>query len=757
MFNQNIQPYPGLRPFTEDESIFFKGRDKQIREIIKQLEVKKFVMITGASGDGKSSIVYAGIIPNIKAGFFKADYNNWRFAKLKPEKTPMLNLANALADSLNIEFDIVKEKLKFGFSAIVDLYKSSEYHLDKKSEAWKNGSIEEKKALKKKAANLFILFDQFEEFFTNTENYNNGKPSNESQTVVNLIIETAKIALEEKLPIFIVTTMRSDYIGQCAAFRGLPEYIGFSEFFIPRLKRKEIVKVIQEPAVLSGMKISQRLIEVLINELHDGFDQLPVLQHALSQIWKLANEEKSEMDFIHLAKIGGLKKEYLPESDKKIFEEWYNSIINDNKTYNSEFIQIFSNPSLENVLDSHANELYLTAYDEFISNHPEQKENISLEKSKFIIKTVFQSLTKIDGGRAVRHRMTLQEITDIINLPNVDCKIVDGLIKIFRKQGNTFIYPFINPEDKTTEELKPDTVLDITHESLIRNWTRLKDWTNEEYTNRINYLDFEKQFDRWVNNNRKRGFLLPIGPLTFFENWYNNAKPNKYWLVKYDERKIDKEIKLREAEEKLNNAVEFIKKSANKLIITRTFMKYGAGRIATIASIIGLFLSITYFYFDYQSKTNEYVFNEVETKGLDLLQSKKINAKTKANFIINYERLHPNSYKNLLSKMPDTVAYDVAFEMFKKLDNFGTVTDSINPLVMPVFYYMDSILTSIVTTGVANKNVGDNDLKRINNFILRSLYVKTNSKINITEKTLLSISLTFKNKNYDNQKMQKNK
>ena len=192
MFKRNIQPYPGLRPFTEDEAIFFKGRDKQIKEIIKQLEAKKFVMVTGASGDGKSSIVYAGIIPNIRAGFFKADYNNWCFAELKPEKTPMANLASALSKSLNIDIEIVLEKLKFGFSAIVDLYKSSEFFLDKKSKEWKEGSIEEKKKLKKKAANLFILFDQFEEFFTNTENYNNGKPSNESNLSKSLCIRKLK-------------------------------------------------------------------------------------------------------------------------------------------------------------------------------------------------------------------------------------------------------------------------------------------------------------------------------------------------------------------------------------------------------------------------------------------------------------------------------------------------------------------------------------------------------------------------------------
>ena len=57
-----ISPYPGLRPFSEEEAIFFRGRENHISQIIQSLENNHFVMITGASGDGKSSIVYACLL-----------------------------------------------------------------------------------------------------------------------------------------------------------------------------------------------------------------------------------------------------------------------------------------------------------------------------------------------------------------------------------------------------------------------------------------------------------------------------------------------------------------------------------------------------------------------------------------------------------------------------------------------------------------------------------------------------------------------
>ncbi|MBQ3618722.1 MAG: hypothetical protein II939_11275 [Bacteroidales bacterium] len=97
-----ICPYPGLRPFTEEESIFFKGRDLHIRQIVRLLEENKMAFITGASGDGKSSMVYADVVPYIRAGFFKADFNSWIITDFKPQRNPLASLAEALSNTAAI-------------------------------------------------------------------------------------------------------------------------------------------------------------------------------------------------------------------------------------------------------------------------------------------------------------------------------------------------------------------------------------------------------------------------------------------------------------------------------------------------------------------------------------------------------------------------------------------------------------------------------------------------------------------------------
>ena len=724
MNEPKICPYPGLRPFNENEAIFFKGRDKHIEQVVAQLEQNKFIMLTGASGDGKSSLVYAGVIPNAHAGFFKAKFNNWILVDFRPERDPLKNLAKTISSKLSIHDDEHTEKeLSYGFSSLINLYKSSPYFVDTNADEYKHADETTKKNLKRKAANLIILADQFEEFFTNIENFSNEVPSIKSQTVVNLLLETSRIALAKDIPIYIICTMRSDYIGQCAAFHGLPEYIGFSQFFVPRLKRKEIQQVIEEPAMLSGCKISNRLTQILINELGEGIDQLPVLQHALNQIWHKANDGNDVMDMIHLAKLGGMSPQLLSAEDQVIFNKWFHDLSSIEQNF-------LKNPSLENLLNAHANELFDRGARLLYNQSHEQ--GIAVGDAGLIIKTAFQCLTRIDHSRAVRNRMTLQEINDIINKPTITTDMVAGVLDIFRLEGNTFLKPFITDEASSLK-LNPDDVLDITHESLIRNWKMLLEWALEENSNYLVFLDFEKQLNRWVKNKKSSGYLLPIGPLTYFEHWFNSCNPNKYWLKKYDDSSEPEELKLKKAETTINDARQFIKRSARRLFVSRTILKYGADRVAAFIGIVALVIICTYYYFDYRRKQNEYVLNDVVKKGLVMMTSDKIKNKAKANFLNNYERLHPGSAETILNGLQnDSMAFDVAYEDFSLIQNYDGLDykeSESNPLLPRLLSYMDSSLTAMIQTGNSPDSNVVRNIRRVINFLKLCAYEKhhTNS------------------------------
>jgi len=594
--SEKICPYPGLRPFTVEESYFFKGRDINIKQIVSKLETNKILILTGASGDGKSSLVYAGVIPTARAGFFKAKYNRWIFVDFRPERNPLQHLAKGLCAGLKIDYAFAEKELNYGFSSIIDLYKASPFFIDEENEEWRLLSAREQKKRKLEAANLFILADQFEEFFTNSENFNNGKTSASAYTTVNLLLETAKIALRENLPVYVICTLRSDFISQCIAFRGLPETIGFSQFFVPRLNRSELQQVIEEPALLSGGVVTKRLKEVLINELHDGFDQLPILQHTLKQIWEIAENGNEELDLIHLVKVGGLPSKYLAEKELDVFNTWQINISGIRKRF-LEF------PSSSNVLNAHANYLYETAFQYFSQTATWAEKNIDEEQTQHIIKVSFQCLTKIDQGRSVRNRATLKEIVNIINIPEIKTETVCGVINIFRLQGNTLLRPFITENDLSSAYLAYDTVLDITHEALIRNWQYLKKWNEEEYNNLNELNEFKVQLQRWLENNKSKYYLLPGGPLSHFEDWYNKCQPNSYWLVRYDDSSIWYEEKLKNAELIIEQITEYITSSRNFIESVEKATKRRR-QILAFASLIVIIILLGFSYWALNEKAN---------------------------------------------------------------------------------------------------------------------------------------------------------
>src|SRR5262249_4619859 len=64
-------PYPGMVPFGEADSSRFFGRDKEVQELLERLRLHPFLTVIGPSGSGKSSLVFAGLVPALRhSGLF---------------------------------------------------------------------------------------------------------------------------------------------------------------------------------------------------------------------------------------------------------------------------------------------------------------------------------------------------------------------------------------------------------------------------------------------------------------------------------------------------------------------------------------------------------------------------------------------------------------------------------------------------------------------------------------------------------------
>jgi hypothetical protein len=672
-----ICPYTGLRTFTEEEAIYFRGREAHVGRCLALLAEQRFVMVTGASGDGKSSLVFAGLLPEVRAGFLRARYSSWVVASFRPERSPLQNMAQALAGALRLpSWQAVASELGQGFSALVALYQTSALCPPAPPEGL---TPAEQRRHQRGGANLLLVVDQFEEFFTNPENYDGDTPTNAAQTVVNLLLETTRLAQAQNLPIYIVCTMRSDFVGQCAEFRGLIEQVGASQYFVPRLLRHEFAQVIQEPAGLSGNRISERLVQRLLYDIGPGQDQLPVLQHALRRIWLAADQGREEMDLLHYAMVGGLADE-LPPADQARFAQWRATLTEQQQQF------LLANASLRNVLDAHANQLYAEATALYNRDFAPPLPPGTAER---VIEQTFRVLTRTDGKRVVRNRLTGAQITAILADEALPWPVVCHILRPFREEGTTFLSPFLGEADDDRAVLPADTVLDISHESLIRNWNHLAEWTLQEAQDVRIAQNFMQQASRWHDNAESTGFLLPIGFYSFFAQWHAGKKGAASWLAYYLEPGPDTPQHQQQAATQNDVLTRFLKASRRRLWFSLVVARYGVKRLVWGLVLALLALGVAWQAVRHRMAQSDYVAYAIVqecTAKEGTLNSPYVAVADKARFIINADRLKEVLYRPWLGGRPaadyafpkvldrlhnDTLALHIELTMYACTDNLG--------------------------------------------------------------------------------------
>ena len=273
-------PYPGLRPFKLEESYLFFGREGQSEDLLRRLERSHFVAVVGTSGSGKSSLVRAGLLPLLSGGFMPNTGADWRVAIFRPGNSPIHNLAQALVESEPAAAENkTAAELKVGIAETI-LRRSAVGLLD-----YADGKEFAR------GENLLVVVDQFEELFRFKKDSGIEQAEDEAAAFVKLFLEATR---DRSARIYVIITMRSDFLGDCAQFRDLPEAINDGQYLIPRLTRDQLRQVIESPAKVHGAQISPALVTNLLNQIGDDQDQLPVLQHSLMRTWDKWAERENQ-------------------------------------------------------------------------------------------------------------------------------------------------------------------------------------------------------------------------------------------------------------------------------------------------------------------------------------------------------------------------------------------------------------------------------------------------------------------------------
>src|SRR5215510_11394369 len=447
-------PYPGLRPFQPEEAHLFFGREEQVEDMLARLEDHRFLAVVGTSGCGKSSLVRAGLIPALEQGFLSDAKPNWRIAVMNPGSAPFDNLTTALLGEAALGHErrsvsqqaasLLQAPLRRGPLGLVEAV--AESHLPEDT-------------------NLLLVVDQFEEIFRYRKQTQN---VNDADAFVNLLLTSAQ-SQQSEVPMYVVITMRSDFIGDCALFTGLPEAINDSQFLTPRLTRDQYRSAIVEPALVAGGQLDDALVNQLLNDLRGEPDQLPVLQHALMRMWTLAGDNvlKRALTLDDYKEVGGLAG------------------------------------ALSKHCDEILNEL-----------NPEQQR---------IAQVMFRALCERSSEqRDTRRPVRLGEVAAIAE---VDVEAVIPVVDAFRDTGRNFLMPPL------PIVLDAESTLDISHESLIRQWQALNTWVEAEAESARQYQRLE---DAAKRRRQRAGAELWRGvDLENARVWKEHEKPTETWAARY--------------------------------------------------------------------------------------------------------------------------------------------------------------------------------------------------------------------------------
>jgi WD40 repeat protein len=465
-------PFPGLRSFTAEEDHLFFGREEQTMELLQTLGTHRFVSVVGTSGSGKSSLVRCGLLSQLLGGKMLQAGTVWEVAVTQPGAAPMSQLADALLEA--DLYDATEEDAKARLLATLS---RSHFGL---VEAIRQAQLPE-------GTNFLLVVDQFEEIFR--FNRGGGARRDQANEFVSMLLQAAR---QTEVPIYIVLTMRSDFIGDCAQFENLAEAVNRGEYLIPRMTRPQFKQAIEGPVRVAGGTITARLLQRLLNDLGDQADQLPCLQHALMRTWdhwKRSSRDAGE-DGKQRAEDGRQRTEDRGEriEGRSLDLEDYDAI-----------------GRMGQALSRHADEIYA---------------NLGSDRARELCAAMFKALTVRESeNRGIRRPQPLGQLAQILG---VSIDELRPIIDAYRQPGVTFLRP------PSSVPLSEGTVIDISHESLMRVWGRLRDWVEEEAQS---VGIFHRLAESAALHETGKAGLYRDPELGIALGWLEEARPNAAWAA----------------------------------------------------------------------------------------------------------------------------------------------------------------------------------------------------------------------------------
>ncbi|MEJ2486272.1 MAG: BTAD domain-containing putative transcriptional regulator [Anaerolineales bacterium] len=251
-------PYRGLSAFREQDARFFCGRERFAIVLRQAVEQKRFNAVIGSSGSGKSSVVFADLIPYLE----NDEGGGWLVARCRLGEDPFNSLRRSIGSLLPVdERESVKE-----FS--VDEWKEDPARF--------RAAVEDLLDRSSQKDQMVLVIDQFEELYTQCPD------PDQRHSFLDLLLRV--VGVDGRLNVLI--TLRADFMGRALAHRPFADVLQDGVLMLGPMSREELRAAIVRPAEIQGAKFEPGLADRILDDVGDEPGNLPLLEFALTLLWE---------------------------------------------------------------------------------------------------------------------------------------------------------------------------------------------------------------------------------------------------------------------------------------------------------------------------------------------------------------------------------------------------------------------------------------------------------------------------------------
>lgn len=287
-------PYRGLFHFGPGDAEYFFGRKSFIKTLFQATQTRNFIPLLGASGSGKSSVVFAGLVPKLQ------QEGHWQFTHFRPGSDPFHALALALVPLYTTNLNETERLAQA--RQLANYLRDGDISLaDVVAQIQQNYPSER----------VLLIADQFEELYTLCPD----------ETIRRNFLDKLTTFPFERVGMVLVLTMRADFLGNALSYRPFADVLQNTDLKLGPMNREELTEVIEKPAQKLGVTLEAGLVKRILDDVESEPGNLPLLEFALTELWqRRQGKELTHLAYTEIGEVQGALARHANEEYDKLSE-----------------------------------------------------------------------------------------------------------------------------------------------------------------------------------------------------------------------------------------------------------------------------------------------------------------------------------------------------------------------------------------------------------------------------------------------------